>query len=171
MDSVQPIIIIAFFMYILAEIAKATVLKNHTDLKAVLPYACAIIGAFAGGVLYYIDPTIVNQSSIADSVLSGAISGLLATGANQIYKQFYNIIAVGKATKEEVDTAVSSMTDEERKQYISDVASEIMDKILSNLQSSSSTDESETVDIKNSESDATVGVTSGKDTTSSETTV
>lgn len=170
MDSVQPIVIIAFFIYIIAEILKATILKNRTDLKAILPYACAIIGAIAGGVLFYIDPTIVDQSSIQDSVLSGAISGLLATGANQIYKQFYNIIAIGKITKEEIDTTVSSMTDEERKQYISDVASDILSKIMDNLKSNE-----EPTEIINengsSESDATVGITSGEGSQSSETTV
>lgn len=170
MDSVQPIVIIAFFIYIVAEIVKATILKNRTDLKAILPYTCAIIGAIAGGVLFYIDPTIVDQSSIQDSVLSGAISGLLATGANQIYKQFYNIIAIGKTTKEEIDTTVSGMTDEERKQYISEVASDILSKIMDNLKSNE-----EPTEIINetgsSESDATVGITSGEGSQSSETTV
>lgn len=131
MADFTPIISIAIILYCLAEILKRTVLKSREDLRAVIPYVCAIIGAVGAAAMFAIDPELVDgASNIRDAIVSGAFSGLLATGANQVYKQFFNLFAIGKSITDEVNEEVANMTTEEKKDYITSVAAEMVTDIL-----------------------------------------
>ena len=142
LNDAAPVAGIAIMLYVLAEILKATVLKNRSDLKAIIPYFCAIIGAVVAVAIYVIDPTLIETDNVLGAVVAGAASGLIATGANQFYKQFVNLLAIASSTKTEVETAVSNMSADEKKEYIadqiSDVASQVLDKIKDDNNSDSS---------------------------------
>lgn len=132
-----PIAGIAIMLYVLAEILKATVLKNNSDMKAIIPYFCAIIGAVAAVVIYVLDPTLLDVENVLGAVVAGAASGLIATGANQIYKQFVNLLAIASSTKHDVETAVSNMSADEKKEYIADQVSDVAEKVLDKLKENS----------------------------------
>ena len=117
--EVAPIGGIVIVLYALSEILKHTAFKNNSDMKAVLPYICAIVGAAVAGTMFAIDPTIIGTPSLMTALLSGGVSGLIATGAHQAYKQFYNIVAVADSYKASTDKKVSKMTDEEKRQFMS----------------------------------------------------
>ena len=140
--TATPIVAIAIIMYILSEILKGTVFKNNADMKAVIPYFCALIGAVLAVVAYLVNPALIGCDNILDAIVKGAVSGLVATGANQAYKQFYNLLAVGKSVKEDVDKTVENMTPEEKKEYLSDTAAEFGKDVLDKIKEKTSTTES-----------------------------
>ena len=140
--TATPIVAIAIIMYILSEILKGTVFKNNADMKAVIPYFCALIGAVLAVVAYLVNPAFIGCDNILDAIVKGAVSGLVATGANQAYKQFYNLLAVGKSVKEDVDKTVENMTPEEKKEYLSDTAAEFGKDVLDKIKEKTSTTES-----------------------------
>ena len=147
--EVAPVAGIAIILYVLSEIFKKTIFKNNPDMTALIPYICAILGACASVVIFVVDPTIIDVANTLDAVVAGAASGLLATGANQIYKQFYNLLAVAKSTKTDVDTAVANMTTEEKKEYIAGQVSDVLETVLDKVQDSTS----DTTNEASSESD------------------
>lgn len=171
MAEYTPVIGIAIVLFALSEILKRTVLKNNDDLKAVIPYFCAIVGAAAAAILYTVDTSYISgASNILDAVVSGAISGLLATGAHQLYKQFYKLIAVGKSTKEDIDKEVSEMTTDEKKEYLTGVATDMVTDVLNNVNGveeastdSESTNDSDIVtEIPNTDTESTTEVPNDK---------
>ena len=129
-----PIAGIAIVLFVLAEIVKRTVLKNNDDMKAVLPYVCALLGAVAGVVCYVIDPTLIpGADNVLSAVVAGACSGLLATGAHQIYKQFTKLMLIGRSTTKEIEEEVADMTTEEKKEYLTGVATDMITDVLNGV--------------------------------------
>ena len=136
-----PVVGIAVVLFVLAELLKRTVLKNNADMKAVLPFVCALIGAIAGVICFIIDPTMIPGAANAlDAILAGAISGLVATGSHQIYKQFVNLVTIGKSTSEDIKEEVENMTTEEKKEYLTDVATEMITDVLNKTNGVEETD-------------------------------
>ena len=72
---------ITVICYLAAQGIKATALDNKW-----LPVICGAIGAVLGVVGLYIMPDFP-AGDILTSVAVGIVSGLAATGANQVYKQ------------------------------------------------------------------------------------
>ena len=132
MVDVAPAAGIVVFMYLLAEILKHTVLKN-SDLVAILPFLCGLCGAIIAVILYYVDPSILGVNDMASSVITGACSGLVATGANQVYKQFYKLTSVGHSVATEVQQEVSNMTTEEKKEYLKDQATNVLENVADKI--------------------------------------
>ena len=145
--TATPIVAIAIIMYILSEILKGTIFKDNADMKAVIPYFCALIGAVLAVVAYLIEPALIGCNNILDAIVKGAVSGLVATGANQAYKQFYNLLAVGKSMKEDVDEKVKDMTPEEKKEYLSDTAAEFGKDVYNKIKEKTSTSTESSGDI------------------------
>lgn len=81
---ITPGLVILF--YIFAEIAKRTFLKTDKKRK-LIPLICTSIGAILGIILFYLAPETLGVTGIFDSIAICAISGLAATGCNQLYKQ------------------------------------------------------------------------------------
>lgn len=81
----MPILVIALAMYLVSEILKAKVLKNKKD-RELIPIYCAIGGAVIGAVLSQVAPEVVGSNMI-DAIISGGLSGLVATGGNQFAKK------------------------------------------------------------------------------------
>ena len=132
MVDVAPAAGIVVFMYLLAEILKHTVLKN-SDLVAILPFLCGLCGAIIAVILYYVDPSILGVNDMLSSVVTGACSGLVATGANQVYKQFYKLTSVGHSVATEVQQEVSNMTTEEKKEYLKDQATNVLENVADKI--------------------------------------
>lgn len=143
MVDVAPAAGIVVFMYLLAEILKHTVLKN-SDLVAILPFLCGLCGAIIAFILYYVDPSILGVNDVASSVITGACSGLVATGANQVYKQFYKLTSVGHSVATEVQQEVSNMTTEEKKEYLKDQASNVLENVADKIMDAVNPDDDET---------------------------
>lgn len=134
--DIKPILGIAIVLFALAEILKRTVFKNDDEKKAIIPYFCAILGAVAASVLFLVDPAIIGTETIMDAIVAGGVSGLIATGAHQIYKQFYKMILVANSVKEETENEVADMTADEKKEYLTNQATDIGMKILDSLNES-----------------------------------
>ena len=83
--------IIVVAVYAIAEIAKKTVATDDKR-RAYLPYAGALIGALIGIALFAYDSTMIEATNALEAILIGAGSGLIATGANQLYKQTNKIL-------------------------------------------------------------------------------
>ena len=73
-------------IYLIAELLKLLVFKTDTQKKAI-PYVCGLLGAVAAAVLYYVAPDLIGGANVLDAIGIGVVSGLCATGANQLYKQ------------------------------------------------------------------------------------
>lgn len=83
--------IIVVIVYALAEVAKKNVAKDDKT-RAYLPYAGALVGALLGIAFFAYDPSLIEASNAIEAVFIGIGSGLVATGANQVYKQTNKIL-------------------------------------------------------------------------------
>lgn len=67
--------------YLIVEVFKLFVKKKH------LPVISGITGAILGVIAYFITPSLIGGENILTAISIGIISGLGATGSNQILKQ------------------------------------------------------------------------------------
>lgn len=81
-----PIPCFILILYLVAELLKFFVLKTDQQ-KTILPIICAIIGGIAAGVCFVVSPGLIPGDDILTAIGEGIVSGLCATGANQVYKQ------------------------------------------------------------------------------------
>ena len=81
-----PIPAIALILYCIAELLKATCFKSDS-MRAILPVTCALLGAVICVVLYLVHPGAIPGEDILTAAAEGIVSGLTATGANQVYWQ------------------------------------------------------------------------------------
>ena len=72
---------ITVICYLVAQVVKATALDNKW-----LPILCGAAGAVLGEVGLYVMPEFP-AGDVVTAVAVGIVSGLAATGANQVYKQ------------------------------------------------------------------------------------
>lgn len=95
-----PIPALALILYCIAELLKATVLKTDNQ-KALIPVICALLGAAICVVLFIIQPGIIPGEDVLTAAAEGIVSGLTATGANQVYWQLKkNVDTVNSDTEE-----------------------------------------------------------------------
>lgn len=81
--GITGIAAITIICYLIAEAIKATALDNKW-----LPVICGALGGVLGVVALYVSPNIIPATDILTAIAIGIVSGLAATGANQVYKQF-----------------------------------------------------------------------------------
>ncbi|MFA6867013.1 MAG: phage holin family protein [Clostridia bacterium] len=98
---------IAFIVYGAIEIGKK-VTKQNVKFKQFIPVIAIVLGAILGIVSYYTTPSTIAAESALMAIIIGAVSGLTATGTNQIFKQIIKhnennqtIIGIGLEKKEE----------------------------------------------------------------------
>lgn len=72
---------ITIICYLAAECIKATSLDNKW-----LPVICGVVGGILGVAGMYVMPNFP-ANDVISAVAVGIVSGLAATGANQVYKQ------------------------------------------------------------------------------------
>lgn len=73
-------------VYLLAEVAKKTILKEDKK-RGLIPVIGPIVGAVSSIVIFTAWPEMSNSVNVFAAFANGVISGAAATGANQIYKQ------------------------------------------------------------------------------------
>ena len=67
--------------YLSVELFKLFVKKKY------LPVISGSTGAILGVIAYYVTPTLIENTNILTAISIGIVSGLAATGSNQIIKQ------------------------------------------------------------------------------------
>lgn len=83
---------VVILVYALAEIIKKIFLKTD-EQKAILPAVCTLLGIIISVILFIFWPDTMTGKSILDVIVTGGMSGMASTGANQIklqYKKFKN---------------------------------------------------------------------------------
>ena len=138
--TLGPVAGIVIVLYVIAELLKKTVLKSRPDLNAALPYVCAILGGVAAVAICLIDPTMIGIDNPLIAVVYGIGAGLTAPGANQLYKQYFKLMSVSHTTATEIKEEVANMTDEERKEYIKDQVTEVLEKVVDSIPQEKSTE-------------------------------
>ena len=70
---------------IIYALRKAT--DENEKFKKFIPLISLMLGSSLGCLIYLFTPELIQESNILSSILVGGISGLAATGGNQIFKQ------------------------------------------------------------------------------------
>lgn len=78
--SIPTIVVIS---YLITEVFKLF-LKNH---KKYLPVIAGCSGAIIALIMYLITPSLLNNVDVFTALALGIVSGLSATGSNQVLKQ------------------------------------------------------------------------------------
>lgn len=79
--GIASVVAITVICYLVAQGVKATSIDNKW-----LPVLCGVVGGILGVVGMYVMPEFP-ANDVITSVAVGIVSGLAATGVNQIYKQ------------------------------------------------------------------------------------
>ena len=80
--GIASVAAITVICYLIAQVIKATSLDNKW-----LPGICGIIGAALGAACLALNVTDLPATEYITAVAVDIVSGLAATGANQVYKQ------------------------------------------------------------------------------------
>lgn len=80
--SVPAIVVVCYFV--------GMIVKTFTNDKGerFIPCICGLVGAILGVVVYFTIPDFIGATNWITALAIGIVSGLSATGANQVYKQF-----------------------------------------------------------------------------------
>lgn len=87
-----PVIIVA--VYLLLELYKQ-IFKNNEKAKNFIPIVAGILGIGFGILLYFVYPSMIPAENIVNAIIVGLVSGLGATGTNQIVKQLQKLLEGG----------------------------------------------------------------------------
>lgn len=93
--GITSVAAITVLCYLAAQAAKATPINNKW-----IPVICGILGGVLGAVAMIIMPDFPARDPITAAAV-GIVSGLAATGANQVYKQLSGGKQDGNNNKEE----------------------------------------------------------------------
>ena len=77
---------IAVFCFCFIEVLKRT-LHYNDKIKNAYPLISALLGAGLGVIVYLADPRVMVTDSVISSALAGMVSGLSATGSNEIIQR------------------------------------------------------------------------------------
>lgn len=119
MDEITGIVCvpaIVVIVYVILELYKL-VLKGEKWLK-LIPIWAALCGAVFGLIAYFAAPEIMPAGDVVTAILIGMISGLAATGTNQILKQLKKRTGAKNMAKYEL--SIYGENDELLKKYETD---------------------------------------------------
>ena len=88
MDFNAVTVFIVLTVYCLIELLKKFVFKEDIKKKTLLPVCCIGLGALIALIIYAVYPQGINAGNLIEAVGNGGMSGLAATGTNQLWKQF-----------------------------------------------------------------------------------
>lgn len=74
------------FMYLIVELLKKFWLKSD-KVRSMIPFVCAFLGCFFMLFMHHYFTDVFCLGSYIEAATLGAVSGLTATGCNQLYKQ------------------------------------------------------------------------------------
>lgn len=89
--DIAAVPVISVICYLAAECVKLTPLRDEW-----IPALCGVFGGALGVVALYVSPELIPATDILSAVAIGIVSGLAATGANQIGKQLSKPLDDGK---------------------------------------------------------------------------
>lgn len=92
LNNITGVPVIAVLCYLIIEGIKI-VAGRYEKVKQLLPIISAFLGALLGIVFFKFCPSIIPVSTYISALLIGILSGLSATGTNQIWKQVKNLLA------------------------------------------------------------------------------
>ena len=69
--------------YMVGEIIKV-VFENKPKVKKTIPFIMGLLGLILGVAIFYTNKELIQTTNIWDSMLIGSISGLCATGTNEV---------------------------------------------------------------------------------------
>ena len=78
--SAIPVIVVICYVAI-------TAIKQTKIDRRWLPLVSCALGALLAAAMFYVLPEFIGAASFTATIISGAVSGLAATGTNQIFKQ------------------------------------------------------------------------------------
>lgn len=87
--SAIPVIVVICYVII-------TAIKTTKVNSKWYPIISCAIGAALAAVLFFIFPEFIGATTLTAAIISGAVSGLAATGTNQIFKQLLKAAANGE---------------------------------------------------------------------------
>lgn len=87
MEMLSEFIAIPAIVVIVYLIAEGVKLFNLDNLNRAIPVICGCAGAVLAVLGYFTAPDMIPAENIYTAIAIGIVSGLAATGANQIYKQ------------------------------------------------------------------------------------
>ncbi len=78
---------IAMIIYVINNALKKATNNNEKFLRFI-PLLSLVMGAIMGVICFYCVPGYVDTSNVFSALIVGGSSGISATGANQLFKQF-----------------------------------------------------------------------------------
>lgn len=75
---------LVIIVYLVAEAVK---LISNEKLNKYIPIICGVFGGVLAVIAFFVCPAYINASNLFEAIATGIVSGLSATGINQIYKQ------------------------------------------------------------------------------------
>jgi len=78
---------IAALVYFLVMMYKEAIAGDKEKLRKPIPIIAGLLGIGLGIVAFYLSPEIMPADNLINAMLIGCVSGLAATGTNQIFKQ------------------------------------------------------------------------------------
>lgn len=84
-SAVTPGLVIT--IYVVVELVKHLWLKDDNQ-RSMLPIICIAVGAVIGILLFKYYPEGIDVDNYVDAIASGGLSGIAATGCNQLWIQF-----------------------------------------------------------------------------------
>lgn len=78
--SAIPVIVVICYVVI-------TAIKSTKINSKFYPLISCVLGALLASAMFYIFPEFIGAASLTAAIVSGAVSGLAATGTNQVFKQ------------------------------------------------------------------------------------
>lgn len=89
--GVVSVPVIVLICYLMAEAIKVLFYKN-SKVRELLPIISAFIGCVLAIIIFVFVPDLRLFNNVLDAIVVGIISGLGATGSNQIFKQIKKLI-------------------------------------------------------------------------------
>ena len=87
-----------------------TAIKSTKIESKWFPLISCALGAIIAAGMFYVLPEFIGAASLAAAVISGAVSGLAATGTNQIFKQLMKAAENGEdITKIDITKATAEI--------------------------------------------------------------
>lgn len=90
-DEIITLPVISALCYLIIEGIKVFINKNGKVMK-LLPIISALIGAILGVLIHLLEPESITSGNVVEAILIGLISGLGATGSNQLFKHIVEFL-------------------------------------------------------------------------------
>ena len=78
--SAIPVIVVICYVVV-------TAIKSTKINSKFYPLISCALGAFLAAAMFFILPDFIGAATLTAAIISGAVSGLAATGTNQVFKQ------------------------------------------------------------------------------------